>query len=297
MFSLDLLIEQLVNGIITGSMYALMAVGLSLIWGILDLFNFAHGALYMLGAYMVFYLTTALGINLIASSFIAVSALFFLGVLLDRFLVRPLRPLQGKEVWAWTASTIVITLGFGILAEAFALIVFGSEYKSLPPLLPGTVTLGFITVSKQMLLSFSLAISLISLLGVFLKYTKVGIAMRAIAQEPEGALLMGINTNIIFPVTFGVSASLAGAAGALLAPIYNIYPSIGWVPFATAFNVVVIGGLGSIKGSIIAGFLLGMIGSVSIIWVPSGWVPVISFGLMILVLIARPSGLFGVAEG
>ena len=122
-------------------------------------------------------------------------------------------------------------------------------------------------------------------------------AMRAIAQEPDGALLMGINTNLIFPVTFGVSAALAGAAGALLAPVYNIYPSIGWVPFAMAFNVVVIGGLGSIKGSIIAGFLLGIIGSVSIIWVSSEWVPIISFGLMILVLTIKPAGLFGATEG
>jgi len=297
MFSLNLFLEQLINGLITGSMYALMAVGLSLIWGIMDLFNFSHGALYMLGAYAVFYLATALGINLIASSFISISALFFLGVLLERFLIRPLRPLQGKDIWAWIAGTIVVTLGFGILAETFALIVFGSEYKSLPPLLSGTVNFGFLTLSKQMLLSFFFAIFLITVLGMFLKYTKIGIAMRAIAQEPEGALLMGINTDVVFPVTFGVCAGLAGAAGALLAPIYNIYPSIGWVPFATGFNVVVIGGLGSIKGSIIAGFLLGVIGSVSIIWVSSGWVPVISFGLMILVLILRPSGLFGVSEG
>jgi branched-chain amino acid transport system permease protein len=297
MFSLDLFVEQVMNGIITGSMYALMAVGLSLIWGILDLFNFAHGALYMLGAYMVFYLTTALGIHFIGSSCIAISALFLLGIVLDRVLVRPLRPLQGRQTWAWIAGTIVVTLGFGIAAEAFALIVFGSEYKSLPPLLSGVVKVGYLTVSKQMLLSFFFALFLISVLGIFLKYTKIGLAMRAIAQEPEGALLMGINTNVVFPVTFGVSAALAGAAGALLAPIYNIYPSIGWVPFAAAFNVVVIGGLGSVKGSIIAGFLLGVIGSVSIIWVSSGWVPVISFSLMITVLILRPAGLFGVAEG
>ena len=154
MFSFHLLFEQIINGIFTGAMYSLMAVGLALIWGILDLFNFAHGALYMLGAYLVYYLTIFWGVNLLVSSLIAIVVLFFLGMVLDRFLVRPLRTLQGKEVWTWNSSTIVITLGFGLAAEAFALLVFGSDYKSLPPLLSGVIKVGFATVSRQMVLSF-----------------------------------------------------------------------------------------------------------------------------------------------
>jgi branched-chain amino acid transport system permease protein len=296
-FSISLFVEQIINGLITGSMYALMAIGLSLIWGILDLFNFAHGALYMLGAYVVFLLVSSLGINLVLSTTIAILVMFALGLLLDTLLIRPLRKLQGKQVEDWITGTIVVTLGFGIFAEALALVSFGPDYRSLPPLLSGMVNLGFMALSKQMLLSFFIAIFLISFLGMFLKYSKIGLAMRAIAQEPEGARLMGINTNMVFPITFGVCAALAGATGALLAPIYNIYPSIGWVPFANAFNVVVIGGLGSIKGSIIAGFLIGVIGSVGVIWLPSGWIPVITFGLMIVVLIIRPTGLFGISEG
>lgn len=292
--SLSLVITQIVNSIISGSMYALMAVGLSLLWGVMDVLNFSHGAFYMLGAYITYYAVQKFGLNLIVGILLSIIIAFLLGILTERVLIHPLRALQGTE--RYTMVTIIVTLGLAIFLEAFALIVFGSDYKSLPPIFPGVISFSILRVSKQMLFGFLLASFMISMLWIYLRHNRIGLAIQALAQQPEGALLMGINPNTLYSIVFGISVALAATAGALLAPIYNIYPSIGWIPFGKAWVIVVIGGLGSITGVIYAAFLWAFIESIGILFIPSSWVPVVAFGLMILVLVLRPSGLAGIRE-
>ncbi len=294
-FNTTLLYEMVSNGIFTGAMYALMALGFSLIWGILNLFNFGHGGLYMFGAYLTWVLVTKLGMNLILSIVVMFLVMFLLGMLIEVLLIRPLGKYRGKD--EWMMGTVVVTLMVAIFFEAGSLSVFGGNFKTLPALIDKVLQIGSFRLSCQMIISFALAVFLIAAMWRFLKSTKSGLAMQAMAQESDGAQMVGINPSFIYILTFAISAAFAGAAGSLLAPIYNIYPGVGWQAFGKAFVVVMIGGLGSISGTIYAGFLLGLMESFSNIFISVKWTPVISFVFMILVLLVRPKGLFGIKEG
>jgi len=287
-------VEMLLNGIFTGAMYALMALGLSLIWSIVGVFNFSHGALYMVGGYVTWVLVVMLGVNLLLAILLTFVIMFPLGFVLDILLIKPLGKYAGTDEWG--VGTVVVTLGVAIFFEAVALSIFGGQFRTLPPLLSQILDFGILRVSLQMVTSFSVAISLIIILWQFLKRTKIGLAMQAMSQDNEGAQMVGINPQLVYPLTFAISASLTGAVGSLLAPIYNIYPVVGWNAFGKAFVVVVIGGLGSISGTIFAGFVLGLLESFSNTFVSTHWTTVISFGTMIVILLLKPKGLFGIKE-
>ena len=294
-FNLILLLEMLTNGVFTGAMYALMALGFALIWGILEVFNFGHGGLYMVGAYLTWISVSYLRVNLLLSIIIAFVAMFFIGVFLEMLLIRPLGKYRGSD--EWMMGTVVVTLMTAIFFETSALSIFGGHFKTLPPLISKVIDLGIYRIGYQMIISFSLALLIIVIMWRFLKSAKLGLAMQAMSQENEGAQMVGINPNLIYTLTFGLSAAFAGTAGGLLAPIYNIYPNVGWHAFGKAFIVVMIGGLGNISGTIFAGFLLGLLESFSNIYISSHWTPVISFVIMIIVLLVKPKGLFGIKEG
>lgn len=293
-FSLPLVVEMLSNGLFVGAMYTLMALGFALIWGILELFNFSHGALYMMGAYLIWVLVSKLHLDPFLSLGLIFIIMFVVGLGLELFLIRPLGKYRGKD--EWMMGTVVATLGVAIFLEAGALSIFSGHFESLPPFLQKVYDFGFYRVSAQTLISFITAIVLITLLWLFLKKNKLGLAMQAMSQENEGAQMVGINPNIIYPLTLGISAAFAGMAGALLAPMYNIYPSVGWHAFMKAFIVVMIGGLGSVTGTIAAGFMLGLLESFSDIFISTHWTTVISFLIMIMVLLIKPTGLFGIRE-
>lgn len=290
----QLVIAQIINGLLTGSMYAIMALGFSLIWGIVGMFNFAHGAMYMLGAYISFSLI-AFGLNPYLAVFLSLIAMFILGVSIERFCIRPFSKYRGTM--AYVMNCVIVTLALAIAFETIVLIIYGGDFKTIPSFAPGVLALGFFQTSNQMFLSFLVAISSVVALSVFIKYTRMGLAMRALAQEPTAASMMGVNPDTIFSITFGISSALAGLAGALLAPIYSIYPSVGWVSFLYAFIVVILGGLGSVTGVLAAGFLVGIIKSIGTIWLSGQWVMAIIFGCLILILLLRPRGLFGTRIG
>jgi len=294
MISFQLVIEQILNGLLSGSMYTLMAIGLSLIWGILGIFNFAHGAFYMLGGYFTYYLIAYLGLNPFISVIISAIAIFFVGMVLEIIFIRPLNQFQGTEFHL--LATAIVTLGLAIFLENIILLTFGGATETVAPVIPGKVTIGFYSVSKQIIAVFFITGS--SLLGIalFVRYTKTGLAMLSLAQDHLGASLVGVNYNRIYPITFGVSATLAGIAGALLAPVYSINPTVGWTVFPYSLIVVIMAGLGSLKGVIFAGFLIGLIKGIGTIWITQQWVMPIFFGLVILIVLMKPSGLFGVRE-
>lgn len=291
---IHLVIEQIINGFLTGSMYVIMALGFSLIWGIVGMFNFAHGAMYMLGAYVSFTLIS-MGLNPFLAIFISMGVMFLFGVLIERFFVRPFSAHRGTM--AYVMNCVIVTLALAIACETMVLIIYGGDFKTIATFAPGVLVMGSFQISNQMLLSFLVAVFAIIGIAVFIKYTRVGLAMQGLAQEPIAASMMGVNPNTIFSITFGISSALAGLAGALLAPVYSIYPAVGWISFLYAFIVVILGGLGSVTGVIAAGFLVGIIKNVGTIWLSGQWVMAVIFGCLILVLLLRPRGLFGTRVG
>jgi len=289
MISFDLFLQQLLSGLVVGSSYVLMAAGFSLIWGIMSVLNLAHGEFFMLGAYSTFYLATLLGLNPIISCLISMVILFVLGILFQQVLVRPLVGRQG-----WQIDTVLITIGASIFLQNFALIVFGKDYKGLPPLYEETFNIGPVFLAYDRLLVLAVGICLIIFLWFFIKYTKTGMAIRAVSENLQSAYLAGINIKKIFMICFGLSAAFAGAAGALLAPVFFIFPTVGAGPLLMAFAVVIFGGLGSINGAIYAGFLVGVVESMLVMFTTSAWKDAGVFALVILVLAIKPKGLFGI---
>jgi len=288
------LLQQIINGILTGSIYCLMGIGLSLIWSILGVLNFTHGTFYMVGAYIAYFIFEMFGFNIITTLLITIIIVFILGILIERIALYPLLKYQGTQEWG--NGTVITTLGATFFLQYLALILFGSKYRSIEPFFQGVLHVLNCTVSKQMGANFIISILLIFSLLIFLKYTKTGLAMQAISQNSEGAALLSINDKKIFAFTFAISVSLAGAAGVLLSPVYNIYPFVGWVIFFKAFIVVIIGGLGSVDGVIIAAMLLGLAESILVMFIPSGWVDVFTFFIVIILLIFKPKGLLGKKE-
>lgn len=289
MFTVSILTQQIVYGLVIGSSYVLMAAGFSLIWGIMGVLNLAHGEFYMLGAYIAYYVSSLLGFNPIMSAIVAMAAMFFFGIAFERAL---LSPLYGRK--GWEMSTVLITVGASILIQNLALVIFGEKYKGLPMYFEGELEIWKIVLSYDRLVVFLVGIFLIALLWYLLKYTRVGMAMRAVSQNQEGAYLTGINVHKIFYLAFGLSAAFAAAGGALLAPIYFVYPTVGAGPLLMAFAIVIFGGFGSVKGAIVAGFLLGVFESLVVLMISSAWKDVFVFILVIIVLTVRPRGLFGI---
>lgn len=289
MFDLSILIQQVVYGLVIGSSYVLMAAGFSLIWGIMGVLNLAHGEFYMLGAYVAYYACSLLGFNPVISTLMAMVGVFSFGVVFERAL---LSPLYGRK--GWEMSTVLITVGASILIQNVALVTFGEKYKGLPVYFDGEVEIWKIFLSYDRLVVVVVGCLLIAFLWYLMKYTRVGMAMRAVSQNREGAYLTGINVHKVFYVAFGLSAAFAAAGGALLAPIFFVYPTVGAGPLLMAFAIVIFGGLGSVKGAIVAGFMVGVLESLVVLMVSSAWKDVFVFILVIIVLTLRPRGLFGI---
>jgi branched-chain amino acid transport system permease protein len=285
------LIEALIGGLVLGAVYGVISLGLSLLYGIAKAYNFAHGSFFVWGAYIVW-----VGLTYLTSSFwwafaIALPLMFCFGLFLERFVVRPIRSRPG-----WGNAVFLATLGFSMFLNNLALVIFGSRKKAIPPFMEGTVNVGGIVISKNDILIFIIAIAVVVILELFLKRNRLGMAMRAVAQSPMGADIVGIPIHWVFSFTFGVSAVLAGVSGILLAPKYMIYPLGGNDPFLKAFVIVFFGGLGSIKGTLVAAFILGILESLVAMYVGAIWTMVIFFIVLMVVMIFRPRGLFGTWE-
>jgi len=288
---IQLVVAQIVNGIIVGSMYALFASGLTLIWGTMKMLNFAHGEFFMLGGYLVFFCYAVLGINPALSTLIAVVAIFLLGVVVERVVIHHL---LSHPVWQLT--TIIATLGVSIFLQNLALHVWGPEFHNVPYFVEGVLNLFGIRIAYQRLLILGVSCVSIAALWFVLKYTRLGLALRATAQDADAAQLYGVNILSIYTLTFGLSAGLAALAAAMLAPITAVNPYMGLSPLLKGFVVVILGGLGSFAGAILGGILLGVVESLGVLFSSTEWSDVIAFTFLVLVIWVRPWGLFGVEE-
>jgi branched-chain amino acid transport system permease protein len=281
--------ELVFQGLVRGAMYALMGIGLSLIFGILGIVNFAHGEFFMLGTYAMYFVAVALGLPFIAGVAAAAFVLFLVGVIIERGLVEPLRRRAGRD---WLLDSFVLTIGLMVMLQNLALIGFGSQRRGTTSLLPGSFAIGDVIITYERLAILLLAVVIVGLLAAYVKFTRTGKAIRATAQHPEAAQTLGIDIGRIYTIAFGIGAALAGASGALLISIFPAFPTIGYQPVLKSFAVVILGGLGNIPGAIAAGFLLGIIEAYAIFFMSAGWQSVITPLIVILILILRPQGLF-----
>lgn len=285
---MSILLSILIAGLITGSIFALVASGLSLVWGTLGVFNFAQGALLMLGAYAAFYLGGNLwgqkGLFIAIPAALLVSGL--LGILLYRIVVKPFIGLKTGEL-----AVIMATLAVGTFLENGAQQFFGPTFRKLPPLADGKIVINYNAISAQQGLIMALAPILLIGFALFLKKTKFGFAVRAVSQNRESALLNGIPVERIYIFVFFTSAMLAGLAGVLFGGEYFIRPDMGGQLMLQAFIVVLFGGLGSLVGTVISAYVIGFITAACNIYIGLFWTPVALFIFLFVAILIKPAGL------
>ena len=279
------MIEIIIYGAVSSAIYAMLAVGFTLIFGVARVLNLSHGAFYALGAYFTYTYNGLLGIPLLVAAVLAVATVAALGVAMERVMVRPLR---------YSAlAVLMITLAMSLLIEQVLLLTFGSETQNVQSLVSDKVTLFDVDIGGQRLLALGVSVVLISGLWLFIQRTRLGNAILAVSQDAEGAQYMGINVNRVFGGVMGMSAALAAAAGVLAAPFSKVEPGMGLLPMTKAFSIVILGGLGSIRGSLLAAAVLGFSETLVGYLVSSSLTELVSLVVILLVLILRPAGLFG----
>jgi branched-chain amino acid transport system permease protein len=289
--NLQLIVEQMLNGMVLGSMYALVASGLTLIWGTMKMLNFAHGELYMIGGYVLYFTLLFFGVHPFWGVVLAMLIAFALGVLMERTILHPLLEKPG-----WDVSPIVVTLGVSIFLQNFALKVWGERFKNVPYFIEGTMDLSGFRIAYQRILILIVAAAVMVAFWLYVKRSRFGMALRATAQDREAATILGIDSHRIYLMTFGISSALAALAATMLAPLFLVNPWMGIPPLLKAFIVVVLGGLGSFGGAILGGFLLGSIESLAIVFLSSEWKDVAAFLVLIGFLVFKPAGFFGTKE-
>ncbi|RWI16758.1 branched-chain amino acid ABC transporter permease [Mesorhizobium sp.] len=288
--SADTLSAILVSGVVLGSGYALMASGLSLVWTTLGIFNFAHGVLMTLGAYVAWTVSDAAGLNLGLAAGIAVTvaALIGVGILLERVIVRPFY--SNRDI---LLITVMTSLAAMIFLQKGIQLLWGARLKQLQPLVAGNVRILSTTISAQETLIIVVAPLLLGLLWLFLSRTRIGRGIRAVGQNPNAARLIGINVSQLFIVTFALSAVLAGLTGVLLGSVRLLTPEFGADPLVKALIIVIFGGLGSLAGTVAAAYVMGLVEAALTFFIGIYWTPSLIFLLLIVVLLVRPQGLLG----
>jgi branched-chain amino acid transport system permease protein len=283
--------QQLLNGLLFGGILVIIAIGLSLIFGVGGVLNFSHGALFMVGGFIGLF-TAQLTNSFLLAAAVATVGGFLMGLVIEVGFVRRIRDRDNLGI-----AAIMLTLGIAIAVENFMRVTQGSFHQSLPVSFGTDIwNIGPLIVTSRRVYIFVLAVAAIAALFAIIKYTKIGLGIRAVAQDRDTALLMGIRPNRIYAVTFAVSAALASLAGVLLAPLFSIYPSVGWRPFLLAFIVVMIGGLGSLRGTLVAAVVIALFRSVTLIWFSTQVTFILLFLFMIVVLYINPQGLKEVVE-
>jgi branched-chain amino acid transport system permease protein len=287
------IIEDMINGILMGSIYGLTAMGLTIIFGVLKVINFAHGSLLMVGMYATYWAITLTGVHPYLALVMVIPAMFIFGYYLQAIVIKPIF-IAEKNVRE-PITVIIVTTGIWYILDNLALLVFGPQYRSLAdnPLKGKMLELGGLFVSQPKLFGFITAIITASAIHWFLQKTVLGRAIRATSMDREAASLMGINQYRIYNVAFGIGAATTGIAAVTLLPFYNVFPTVGVLFDIKCFIIVVLGGLGSISGALLGGIIIGLIESVGPQFMTATWTEAIVYGLFLLVLFVKPSGLFG----
>ena len=282
---LDILITSLING----STYALLAIGFSLVFGVARIVNIAHTAFYMVAAYCIYFVTFKLGLNPFIGMLSGVVVATLVGLIAYKIFIDPIREHEG--------AVLIATIALAIALQEVMLLIFSGDYLSVPPLVPGYFTIFGVKVFYQQMITVASALLVLALLRALLMKTRLGLAIRATAQDREVANLMGMNESRVAMLTVGISIALAGFTGAVIVPLTIVEPFMWLHPLIMMMAVVVLGGLGSIKGSFVAAYILGFAEAMVVFLLPMGAFlkGSVALSIMILVLLIRPEGLFGIA--
>jgi branched-subunit amino acid ABC-type transport system permease component len=283
--SASTIIAQLLNGLSIGLSIALIAAGLTLIFGVMDIVNFAHGEFYMIGAYGTIAFIPFVG-NFWIGLLGAVILTVVISVLMERLTLKPIRdrdPLQ----------SLIVTFGFVLIFQQVALEIFGGSPQGMPTPITGTLSIGGFTYPWIRVATIVAGAIIIGALFLFLSRTRLGIMMRASAEDLDTARTLGVPADRVFSVSIGISAALAALAAPFLGPVRGVSPTMGAGVIIPAFIVVIVGGLGSVKGAVVAALLIGLVEAMSVLFIPPFISQVISLGVLIVVLLIRPEGLFG----
>ena len=279
--------QALVSGILIGGVYALVGIGLTIIFGVMRIINFAHGELLMVGMYLTYFLYTLLHVDPFLSIFITIPLMFLFGAFLQKVVIN-------RVLNALPQNQILLTIGLGLIMSNTVMLAFTSDYKILTTKYSSSsVNILGISVSSPLVISFAITIAITLALTWFLLRTNTGQAIRATAQDREAAMLMGINVQRMSLIAFGLGSALAGTAGALIAPTYYIFPQVGSIFTLKAFVITVLGGMGSVAGAMMGGVLIGVAESIGGAYLGSGWKEAVVYVLFLLVLLFRPAGLLG----
>ncbi len=285
---METFLQSLISGVLTGSLYAMIGVGLTIIFGVMRIINVAHGDMVMLGMFGAFWSYTLWHIDPFVSVLIWVPLMFLVGMLIYRFLLKPI--MTGDEL-----NTLLYTAGLSLLIANLALFFWTGDYRTLSGLSYAVEPwrpFG-LSVPKPLAIAFFMAAGITGALYLFLTRTDTGRAVRATSQNAEAAALMGIPVERIAMITFGLGTALAAAAGVLLVPSLYLYPTVGEILIVKCFVIVVLGGLGSIPGALAGGVLLGLVESFGAVYVSVAYKDTIGFVIFLLVLLFRPQGIFG----
>jgi branched-chain amino acid transport system permease protein len=287
LLSFEVLWPAVLNGLTTGAVYALIALGLTLIYGVLHIVNFAHGAALMVALYAVYLLKTELGLDPYLALPVVVAGMFALGYALQRGIVE--RAAHGRD-----ENILLVTLGISIVLENLALLIFKSDTRSIEtPLTLATVAIGPAFIAVPKLIAFGGALVACALLLWIVARTDLGRAIRAVAKEQQGARLVGIDVAHVYAMSFGIGLACLGAAACFLLPAYYVNPQVGSGFVLVAFTIVVLGGMGSFAGALLGGLLIGVVESLGGLWLGESLGQIGIFVIFIAVLLLRPQGLFG----
>lgn len=286
-------LQDVINGLLMGSIYGLTALGLTLIFGVLKVINFAHGSLLMVGMYAAYWAVSLSGLHPYLALILVVPFMYAFGYFMQDLIIKPI--FKAERDVREPITVIIVTTGVWYVLDNLSLLVFGPQYRTLlnNPLQGKMLEFGEIFISAPKLCGF--VITILTALGLywFLQKTRMGRAIRATSLDRDAASLQGINPYRIYNVAFGIGTAIAGIAGVVLVPFFNVYPSVGVLFDIKAFIIVVLGGLGSILGALLGGIIIGLIESVGPGFMTATWTEAIIYALFLVVLFVKPSGIFG----
>ncbi|SEB08065.1 branched-chain amino acid ABC transporter permease [Variovorax sp. YR216] len=280
--------QATINGLVVGLLYLLMAVGFTLVFGVMRMVNFAHGEFYMLGAFAAYALVVKLSMPFLLAVAISVVLAIVFGSLIEWLILKPFRKDE--------LNGMIVTIGLALILQNAALMLFGADPLSMPSIASGATTVLGITVANSRLVVVMFAVAVLLVLYAFLRHSPAGRGLRAVVEDAEIAAIQGVKPRLYYPLGFGIGVGLAAIAGALMAPLFSVSPFMGQTPLLKAFMVVILGGLGSIPGAAIAGLCLGLLESYSTLFLSSSTADMLIFVLVVVGMLVFPRGLIGRGE-